>query len=534
MNNRYIKTISKYFLFFMLLSTTVACKDDDTDIDNSVLTLLSYTPENGSEISESGIIQLIFSKNVRQAAGSTITMNGQAIRVIITNNVVYCHFDESTAEKLSLEIPEGALTDLNGQAFEGIKLNFTIAPTIRLFDAVVDKNGKGDYTTVQAAIDAAPTGLTKPYLIFVANGTYEELVNVYSTKPFIHLIGQDWEKTIITYLMNRTTDINNAGYYCSSRNPENAITIPQDGATVIQATDFYAENISFENKWGVEHRENRGPQADAVITRADRIAFNHCRMRSYQDTWWTRNYTTGSSSNINMRNYVIDSWIEGAIDYVYGGGNILIENSTFYNVGPQSKITAGSHVEGTEWGYVIKNCTIDGTSEAENSTVLGRPWQNDPITVFIDTKLNIDITPAGWEDMSTYPKLYAEYQTIDKNNNPVDISQRKDEYKVNGVTLPYSGKKELDASDVALYTYENIIVGTDGWNPKLYMQKTNSPVVTKSGTTLSWGKVANAICYLVFKDDIYQAETTETSIIIDDADAVYTVKSVNKYGALSD
>lgn len=533
MNKKYINTISTCFLFCLLLFTAFACKDDNDTIDNSELTLLSYTPENGSEITENGVVELTFNKNVRQAAGSTISMNGQAVRVIITNNVVYCHFDLPTATELTLEIPEGALTDFNEKPYAGITLNFPIVATMRLFDAIVDQNGNGDYTSIQTAIDAAPTNRTTPYLIFVANGTYEELINVYNTKPFIHLIGQDREKTVITFLMNRTTDTSNAGWYCSSRNPENSMSIPQDGVTVIQATDFYAENISFENKWGVEKREFRGPQADAMITRADRIAFNNCRFRSFQDTWWTRNYTSGSSANINMRNYVTDSWIEGSIDYVYGGGNILIENSTFYNVGTQNKITAGSHYEGTQWGYVIKNCTVDGETSAENSTVFGRPWQNLPMTVFIDTKLKIDMTPAGWEDMSVLPKLYAEYNTTDKNGSPVDMSQRKTSYKVGGTTVPYTGDTELTAENAAQYTYENIIVASDGWNPKLYMQKTAAPEITRNGNTLSWNKVTNAICYLIFKDDIYMAETTATSITIDDTNARYEVRSVNKYGGLS-
>ena len=93
----------------MLLFAVQACKDDDNTTDNSVLTLLSYTPDNGSEIAETGTVQLTFNKNVRQTAGSTISMNGEAVRVIITNNIVYCHFDLPTATKLTLDIPEGAI-----------------------------------------------------------------------------------------------------------------------------------------------------------------------------------------------------------------------------------------------------------------------------------------------------------------------------------------------------------------------------------------------------------------------------------------
>ena len=70
-------------------------------------------------------------------------------------------------------------------------------PIARVFDAIVAADGTGDYTTVQAAIDAAPAGRSMPWLIFVKNGSYREQVIVPKEKSFIHLIGQDKEKTII-------------------------------------------------------------------------------------------------------------------------------------------------------------------------------------------------------------------------------------------------------------------------------------------------------------------------------------------------
>ena len=35
----------------------------------------------------------------------------------------------------------------------------------KAYDLIVAKDGSGNYTTVQAAINAAPTGLTAPYYI---------------------------------------------------------------------------------------------------------------------------------------------------------------------------------------------------------------------------------------------------------------------------------------------------------------------------------------------------------------------------------
>lgn len=74
--------------------------------------------------------------------------------------------------------------------------------TAGLYNAVVAQNGSGDYKTVQSAIDDAPTGRTSPWLIFIMNGSYKEIVIVPANKPFIHLIGQDKDNTIIHEKIN--------------------------------------------------------------------------------------------------------------------------------------------------------------------------------------------------------------------------------------------------------------------------------------------------------------------------------------------
>ncbi len=70
------------------------------------------------------------------------------------------------------------------------------------FDAVVAQDGSGDYNSVQQAINAAPDSLNTPYLIFIKNGDYEEQVVIPASKPYIHLIGQNKEQTIIHLHLN--------------------------------------------------------------------------------------------------------------------------------------------------------------------------------------------------------------------------------------------------------------------------------------------------------------------------------------------
>ena len=63
-------------------------------------------------------------------------------------------------------------------------------------DWVVAQDGSGDFTTVQAAIEAAPDDLSAPLVIFIKNGVYEE--KLFIAKNFITLIGEDRDSTIIT------------------------------------------------------------------------------------------------------------------------------------------------------------------------------------------------------------------------------------------------------------------------------------------------------------------------------------------------
>lgn len=182
-------------------------------------------------------------------------------------------------------------------------------------------------------------------------GEYEELVKIPASKPFIHLIGQDKENTVIKYWINNG-GANDLGWEYSTNNPASK-TYGYQGVFEVDATDFYAENITFLDSYGVE--KQAGPMGLAMRTCNDRHAFNNCKFRSFQDTWFT------TTTNVSDRHYVNNCWIEGAVDYFYGAGDIYVENTTFYQArSTGSVIVAPCHKAGTKYGYVIDRCTLDG------------------------------------------------------------------------------------------------------------------------------------------------------------------------------
>lgn len=370
MNTNSIYTISKYLFLFLLILTGISCNDNDDAEDTSIPVLISQNINDGDIVGPNGYVELTFSKAMRQAPDTEIYFNGGIVRVSINYERVRYTFSGMENKECTFEIPAGALTDMQGRAYdEDFFLNFTAKSEIsgggKVFNAVVDSKGNGDFTTIQAAIDAAPGEQTSPYKIFIVNGSYNECIRVNKNKTFIHLIGESRDGVKIQYALNRVGNYNDEtqgsatddAWKYSSNNSNSAVrkagyTKDQNCVVLVEATDFYAENLSIINLYGALPSRYTGGlgkdgQAEALITRNDRFSLYNCVLVSFQDTWWCRH--TAYSNNLA---YISNTLIEGRTDYIWGSGNVFIENSKFHNTGDGAYITASGET-GT-WGYVMK------------------------------------------------------------------------------------------------------------------------------------------------------------------------------------
>jgi len=388
-------------------------------------------------------------------------------------------------------------------------------PKVRLYDAVVAADGSGDYLTLQEAFDAAPDNSSTPWLIFVKKGTYTGHHTIKASKNNIHVIGQG--KEYVTVSDNRTSG---SGQY--------GIT---DGATMdVEASNVYFEGFDLINSWGVE--QNNGPQALALCSNGDKLVMNKMGLRSYQDTWFT-------GKTLSNRSYIAGSWIEGAVDFFYGMGDVMITEDTINIVRKNGGyIVAPNHKKGTKWGYVFLNNVITAPGvPSETSVWLGRPWHEYPKTVFINTKAEVTIPATGWyPTMGGLPLLWAEYNTMDGDGNPVDLSMRRTDYYYTSDGQTYTGKSEtavLTAEQASQYTVKNVCGGDDGWNPELLCEECDAPVVMSENGKLTWEAVPYAICYVVTKENEVVGFTTETSFDIASEAAGYKVQAVSEYGGLS-
>lgn len=494
--------------------------DKAASSDDVAPVLVSTIPANGSEgASATGSIVLTFDEKVKAGTGNATLGDKTLTPRESGKSIVYNYAGLAYGTEYTFTVPAGAVVDRSGNAFAGTTLTFKTMeraqPEARLYDAIVAADGSGDYTSVQAAIDAAPEGRINPWLIFVKNGNYKEHIDIPAKKPFIHIIGQDRDKAVIL-----------DDKLCGG---DNAVHVSVGATVVINANDCLFENITLENSWG--HEKQAGPQALALNTSGDRAIFNNVAMLSYQDTWIT-------SSNSKYRAYVRNSLIEGAVDFIYNSGDIYVDNTTLYiNRKSGGYIVAPSHATDVAWGYVFNNCKITAPGNPTETDVwLGRPWHNFPKTVYLNTRAEVTIPAAGWyETMGGLPVLWADWNTTDINGNPVDLSQRRHTYyrTENGEKIYGEAKNFLTDEEAAEYTVENVLSGSDNWNPVLKTEECAAPVVTFADGNFSWEAVPYAICYVVTDGENVVKITTDTAVDGLDASKEYFVQAVNENGGLS-
>ena len=494
--------------------------DKDIIDDKTAPKLLSSIPtDNSTGASANGSVILTFDEKIMAAENSSATLGTETLKPTVSGKtVVYQYSGLKYSTKYTFRLPAGMILDRSGNAFEGIEINFTTMdrkqPDAHTYDAVVAQDGTGDYTTVQAAIDAAPANRIKPWLIFVKKGTYKEHVDLPANKPYLYFIGQGRDKVFIS-------DNKLSG-------GPNALSVDKGATFVAHAANLYFEGLSFVNSYGVE--KNDGPQALALNTENDRIVFNNVGMYSYQDTWIT-------TSKSNYRHYVKNSFIEGAVDFIYNSGNVYFDNDTLNIVRKDGGyIVAPSHAKDVKWGYVFMNNVITAPGvPSETSVWLGRPWHNFPKTVFINTKAEVTIPATGWyETMGGLPVLWADYNTVDGNGNPVDLSHRRDTYYYMDGNKKIEGKAKnfLTDEEAAQYTIKNVLSGEDNWQPELLTEACEAPQATVKDGKITWDAVPYAICYVITRNGEVEGFTTATSCDYKDGDE-YMIQAANEYGGLS-
>jgi pectinesterase len=276
----------------------------------------------------------------------------------------------------------------------------------------VAKDGTGQYTTVQAAVNAVPANNPSRVVIAVKPGTYRELVKVPSNKPHVTIqgTGASRKDTVIVY--------NNAS---GTPKPDGSGTYGTGGsATVaVEADDFQARNLSITNDFDEKANQSlSGHQAVALRTAADKVFLDGVIVTGDQDTLLL---DTAAKDKLG-RVYMSNSYVVGNVDFIFGRATAVLDHSVItlrkrWDGSSAGYVTAPSTAAGRK-GILIANSTVSG-DVSNGSFYLGRPWHAggdatlDPQTTVRNTNLSAAIKSAPWTDMSGFSwkgDRFAEYK----------------------------------------------------------------------------------------------------------------------------
>ncbi|KAF7266459.1 hypothetical protein GWI33_020226 [Rhynchophorus ferrugineus] len=248
------------------------------------------------------------------------------------------------------------------------------------------------YSTIQAAVNAAINagGTTRKYIKINA-GTYKEVVYIPNTNVPLTIYGggSSPSNTLITLNMPAQTT---PSAYKSLVNPNGAVfksgdpaysmynscasksgTIGTSCSTVfwVKAPNVQIVNLSVQNS-----AANSGDQqAVALTTDNDKIQVHNARLLGHQDT-----YYAGGGGTTTERIHVTNTYVEGDIDFVFGGGSVIFEGCTFYAKADRRSDEAVIFAPETDphkmYGYLVISSTITGDNAWASSrkVYLGRAW----------------------------------------------------------------------------------------------------------------------------------------------------------------
>lgn len=302
--------------------------------------------------------------------------------------------------------------------------SFTGYATDKEYDIIVDRNGRGHFRNIQQAIDSVrafdPSGTVT---IFIRSGVYKEKLVLHTHVCNVKLIGEDVEKTIITY--DDHANINKMGTF-------------RTYTFLIRGNDITVENLTIENS-----AQPLG-QAVALHVEGDRVIFRKCRFLGNQDTIY--------AGRENMRQYFEDCYIEGTTDFIFGPSTCWFERCNIY-CKKNSYITAASTPQNIEYGYIFNNCKLE-LDKSVNAMYLGRPWRAYAMTLFMNCELPQGIKPEGWDNWRN-PENEKTSRYMEYNNKGAGANTSK---RVNWVKI-------LTAKEAEKYTVQNVLKGWDNWNP---------------------------------------------------------------------
>jgi pectinesterase len=311
----------------------------------------------------------------------------------------------------------------------------------------VAADGSGNYTTVQAAVNAAPANSTGTFTITIKPGTYRGTVSIPSNKPHLSLIGSGSSASAVVLVENHAsgTPKPGGGTYGTS-----------GSATVtIAAADTTVSNLTMANDFNEAASTLSAKQAVAVNTSGDRVQFSGVRLLGNQDT-----LLVNSSGTAVRRLYVRNSYVEGDVDFLFGAGTMVFQNGEVRSLtrGSSSNngyITAAATNNANRYGFLFWGTHLTSNAPAK-SVYLGRPWHpgGDPNAIaqvlYRGVTMDAHIRDDPWTDMSGFSWRDARFFEYSSTGAGATVN---------------SNRPQMSSATAQQYTPTAYLAGSDGWNP---------------------------------------------------------------------
>ncbi len=520
--------------------------------DGNAPELVSSVPADGATgVSASGKVVLTFNERVKLADSFTPTASiGESLIVptVSGKTVTFEYKGLEYSKEYVFHLPGGSICDLTGNfIMEDLQIHFTtmVRPSVdkKMYDYVVE-----NVDDLMAAIAAAESRSDKNvrYRIFVKNGEYTiplsstmKTVNEYEVPECItfvnsgnvSFIGESRDGVIITNGIDKSETFN--GQF--------GLTSKYDGignsdVFQLRGSGYYWQDLTVES--GMDDATGRDL---AIQDRGTKNVYKNVGLRGYQDTW--------TSNNDNGQYYFEGGYVRGRTDYMCGKGDI------FWN-GVELRQIAGGYAsvpsKPKQYGWVYKDCVINGepavvnastgemrtAAQVDGNYTLGRPWgKGTPISLFIDTKMNVVPSAIGWNEMSGgWPARFAEFNSTTSSGTQIDLSGRKKWWheggKENNPTVGTENNPILTAEEALLNGDLHRMFGD--WDPTLLTEQAPIPTgVKQNGGYLEWENSDYALLWAVVLDGKVIDFTVEPKFEII-SDGTYSVRAANEMGGLSE
>ncbi len=316
------------------------------------------------------------------------------------NMLEYGHEYYVTIDKGVIEGCNG-IKGKNGWSFR----TKTKSPDTNRRQLTVSADGKGDFNTIQGAMDFIPDSIASAeqgYRIFMRNGDYEELV-YFRNKRFVTIEGESRDGVLIHYPNNEVFN----------PHPTDIKTNEVRGTFPSRRASFAADNCSDLTFRNLTIKTDCKGQAEGLLVNGERNYFENIHIIG-----------DGDALQANGSCYWHNCHIDGGGDTILGRGPSFFNHCTITSYGAFMWIRNGQE----NHGNIFVDCHFKGLSEhAELGRLPDNKGKNYPHAECVLLNCTLENIPAyGWGqiDDSAKTATILEFNSHDVNNQAIDITGR--------------------------------------------------------------------------------------------------------------